>query len=236
MTIELEAVTKSFPGMSRPATQDVSLTVQQGEFVFVIGLSGSGKSTLLLMIAGLLRPTSGRIHWDGVDLAGPHGGLWSEHVTFRRRLVYAQPREVLTRHRALGWDETALDWLLQSAQAYGYGLAVGRRVAPELLDIFGLRLKADVPARSLSGGERQKLALATALLPRPTVLLLDEPFDGMDPDTDIEIARVLDRVNRTGTTLICATHEHNVVNQMRRRVIEIESGKIVRDQSHGVYG
>jgi cell division transport system ATP-binding protein len=161
--------------------------------------------------------------------------LWSVVAWYRYPVVYVEPRALLAQHRPSSDDETGLEWLMLVLSAYGKSRAIGQRVAPEVLELVGLGNKYDVPVRHLSGGEKQRLALATSIVNRPGVLLLDGPFDGLDPDTSVEIMRFLDRLNRAGTAVLCATHDDYIVNITRRRVIEQERGRIVRDQPHATY-
>ncbi|MCX4474185.1 ATP-binding cassette domain-containing protein [Micromonospora sp. NBC_01655] len=201
--IQLEQVTKTYPKASRPSLDNVSVSIEKGEFVFFIGPSGSGKSTSMRS-------------WKR-----PH---------FRRSIgcVFQDFRLLPNR--------TAYENVAFALEVIGKTKAVARRVVPEVLELVGLGGKEHRYPHELSGGEQQRVAVARAFVNRPLILLADEPTGNLDPDTSIEIMRLLDRINRTGTTVVMVTHDSNIVNQMRRRVIEIESGRIVRDQARGVYG
>jgi cell division transport system ATP-binding protein len=133
-------------------------------------------------------------------------------------------------------NRTAYENVAFALEVIGKSQGVARRVVPEVLELVGLGGKEHRYPHELSGGEQQRVAVARAFVNRPLILLADEPTGNLDPDTSIEIMRLLDRINRTGTTVVMVTHDSNIVNQMRRRVVEIESGKIVRDQPRGVYG
>jgi cell division transport system ATP-binding protein len=207
--IQLENVTKTYPKASRPSLDDVSVGIEKGEFVFFIGPSGSGKSTIIKLLLHEVSPTNGKVMVNAKDVTSMRS--W-KIPHFRRSIgcVFQDFR------------------LLPNRTAY-------ENVA-EVLELVGLGGKEHRYPHELSGGEQQRVAVARAFVNRPLILLADEPTGNLDPDTSIEIMRLLDRINRTGTTVVMVTHDSNIVNQMRRRVIEIESGRIVRDQARGVYG
>jgi cell division transport system ATP-binding protein len=172
-------------------------------------------------------PTSGRVVVNGRDVANMHS--WKVPA-FRRSIgcVFQDFRLLPNR--------TAAENVAFALEVIGKSRTVARRVVPEVLELVGLGGKENRYPHQLSGGEQQRVAIARAFVNRPLVLLADEPTGNLDPDTSIEIMRLLDRINRTGTTIVMVTHDSNIVNQMRRRVIEIDTGRIVRDQPRGVYG
>jgi cell division transport system ATP-binding protein len=225
--IRLDRVTKLYPSSARPALDDVSLFVDKGEFVFLIGPSGSGKSTFLRLLLKEESPTRGRVQVNSKDL----GRLSRWKVPALRRTIGC----VFQDFRLLP-NRTAYENVAFALEVIGKTKAVARRVVPEVLELVGLGGKEHRYPHELSGGEQQRVAVARAFVNRPLILLADEPTGNLDPDTSIEIMRLLDRINRTGTTVVMVTHDSNIVNQMRRRVIEIEGGRIVRDQARGVYG
>jgi cell division transport system ATP-binding protein len=225
--IRLENVTKTYPKAARPSLDGVSVAIDKGDFVFFIGPSGSGKSTIVKLLLHEVVPTRGKVVVNDRDVSAmrswriPH---------FRRQIgcVFQDFRLLPTR--------TAYENVAFALEVIGKSQAVARRVVPEVLELVGLGGKEHRYPHELSGGEQQRVAVARAFVNRPLILLADEPTGNLDPDTSIEIMRLLDRINRTGTTVVMVTHDSNIVNQMRRRVVEIEGGKIVRDQPRGVYG
>ena len=227
--VELSDVRKLYDGGAKhPALNGVSLGVERGEFLAVMGPSGSGKSTLLNLVAGLDRPTSGRVLVNGRDL-GRAGE--AELARYRRSGVGF----VFQFFNLLG-SLSVLENVMVAAQLAGSGTAAARQRARELLAQLGITDQAArYPAR-LSGGQQQRVAIARALVNRPLMLLADEPTGNLDPDTSQDIMLLLERINRTGTTVIMATHDYHIVDSMRRRVIELNGGQITRDQSRGVYG
>jgi cell division transport system ATP-binding protein len=225
--IALEHVTKTYPKASRPSLNDISVGIEKGEFVFFIGPSGSGKSTIIKLLLREIQPSKGRINVNGRDITGMRN--W-RIPNFRRSIgcVFQDFRLLPNR--------TAYENVAFALEVIGKTQSVARRVVPEVLELVGLGGKEHRYPHELSGGEQQRVAVARAFVNRPLILLADEPTGNLDPDTSIEIMRLLDRINRTGTTVVMVTHDSNIVNQMRRRVVEIEGGKIVRDQPRGVYG
>ena len=225
--IRFENVTKRYKGTSKPALNNVDFEVLRGEFVFLVGASGSGKSSCLRMILREETPTDGRVVVLGRDLRT----LSNRKVPYFRRHVGA----VFQDFRLLP-TRTAYENVAFALEVIGKSQAVARRVVPEVLELVGLGGKEHRYPQELSGGEQQRVAVARAFVNRPLILLADEPTGNLDPDTSIEIMRLLDRINRTGTTVVMATHDQSIVDTMRRRVIELDRGTIVRDQSRGVYG
>ncbi|SHN47786.1 cell division ATP-binding protein FtsE [Cryptosporangium aurantiacum] len=225
--ITLDRVTKTYPKSRRPALDDVNVNVEKGEFVFFIGPSGSGKSTFIRLLLKEETPTNGKVLVAGRDVATIRP--WK--VPQLRRSVGC----VFQDFRLLP-NKTAAENVAFALEVIGKTRSVIRRVVPEVLSLVGLEGKENRYPHELSGGEQQRVAVARAFVNRPLVLLADEPTGNLDPDTSIEIMRLLDRINRTGTTVVMATHDSNIVNQMRRRVVELDRGRVIRDQARGVYG
>ncbi len=209
------------------ALEDVSVEVQKGEFVFIVGPSGSGKSTFIRLLLKEEEPTRGNIYVAGKNIAN----LSPWKVPYLRRNV-----GTIFQDFKLLPDRTVFENVAFALEVIGKPQHVIDRRVPEILELVGLGEKLNNYPEELSGGEQQRVSIARAFVNRPLILLADEPTGNLDPDTSIEIMRLLDRINRTGTTVVMVTHDSNIVNQMRRRVIEIDSGRIVRDQARGVYG
>jgi cell division transport system ATP-binding protein len=225
--IRFSNVTKHYPTQTRPALEDVSLEVAKGEFAFLVGASGSGKSTFLRVVLREDRPTSGSVFVAGKDL----GRMPNWKVPHLRRQIGA----VFQDFRLLP-NKTVYQNVSFALQVIGRPSAHIRKVVPEVIDLVGLAGKESRFPDELSGGEQQRVAVARAFVNRPMILIADEPTGNLDPATSVGIMRLLDRINRTGTTVVMATHDAAVVDQMRKRVIELENGHVVRDQSRGVYG
>jgi cell division transport system ATP-binding protein len=225
--IRLENVSKVYPAGARPALDGVSMDIDKGEFVFLIGQSGSGKSTVLRLLMREELATQGVIMVDSRNV----GKLPKRKVPDLRRKIGCvfQDFRLLPKKSVYENVAFALEVINKSPKAI-------RRTVPEVLDLVGLEGKAARLPTELSGGEQQRVAIARAFVNRPLVLLADEPTGNLDPDTSQGIMSLLERINRTGTTVVMATHDNNIVDAMRRRVIELEFGKIIRDQSRGVYG
>jgi cell division transport system ATP-binding protein len=225
--IRFDNVTKTYAQQARPALNDVSLEVEKGEFVFLVGASGSGKSTFLRLALREEKPSQGRIYVAGKDLAK----LSPWKVPGLRRQVGT----VFQDFRLLP-NKNVFQNVAFALEVIGRPRSQIAKVVPEVLDLVGLADKNGRLPTELSGGEQQRVAIARAFVNRPIVLLADEPTGNLDPSTSVGIMRLLDRINRTGTTVVMATHDAQIVDSMRRRVIELEGGKVVRDQSRGVYG
>ncbi len=225
--ISLDNVTKIYAVGTRPALDTVSVEIDKGEFVFLIGPSGSGKSTVLRLLLREERPTTGVVHVDGRNLSR----LPARKVPELRRKIGCVFQDFRLLPKKTVYDNVAfaLEVINKSQRAI-------KRTVPEVLDLVGLDGKANRHPHELSGGEQQRVAIARAFVNRPLVLLADEPTGNLDPDTSQGIMRLLERINRTGTTVLMATHDNNIVDAMRRRVIELDFGKVVRDQARGVYG
>ena len=225
--ITFDHVTKLYQRGARPALDDVSLDVERGEFVFLVGPSGSGKSTMLALILAEERPTSGRVHVLGRDLAG----VSQRRVPFLRRRIGT----VFQDFRLLA-GKNAYDNVKLALQVIGAPRHRIKTEVPEAIKMVGLDGMERRHMSELSGGERQRVAIARAMVNRPQILLADEPTGNLDPETGLSITKLLDQINKTGTTVVMATHDHSIVNQLRKRVIELSDGRVVRDQARGVYG
>ncbi len=225
--IRFEGVGKHYPGTSRPALADVTVEVEKGEFVFLVGQSGSGKSTFIRLTLKEERPTSGTIHVAGREL----GRLPNWKVPALRRQIGT----VFQDFRLLP-NKTVTENVAFALAVIGRPRHSIAAVVPEVLQLVGLEGKGDRRPHELSGGEQQRVAIARAFVNRPRIVLADEPTGNLDPTTSVGIMKLLDRINRTGTTVVMATHDAAIVDSMRRRVVELEAGRVVRDQARGVYG
>ena len=225
--IKFENVTKVYPKSDKPALDNISLEVEKGEFVFLVGLSGSGKSTFLRLVLREEKPTSGSIHVAGKDLKT----LSNWKVPQLRRQVGT----VFQDFRLLP-NKTVSENVAFPLHVLGFSRKEIAREVPEVLELVGLEDKGDRKPGELSGGEQQRVAIARAYVSNPAILIADEPTGNLDPATSVGIMKLLDRINREGTTVVMATHDAGIVDQMRKRVIELEAGHVVRDQARGVYG
>jgi len=223
--IKLENVTKTYPG-DVVAVKDVDLGVAKGEFVFLVGASGSGKSTLIRLIMREELPTNGDI-W----VAGKHASeIANWKVPHLRRSIGTVFQDFKLLPTKSVYENVAF-----AMEVTGKHRTVIRNQVPQVLKLVGLSAKSDRLPRQLSGGEQQRVAVARAFVNRPLILLADEPTGNLDPATSVGIMRILDRINRTGTTVVMATHDHAIVDAMKRRVIELDRGHITRDESRGIY-
>ncbi|HEX3897782.1 MAG TPA: cell division ATP-binding protein FtsE [Mycobacteriales bacterium] len=225
--IRFESVSKSYPTSTRPALDNVSVDVDKGEFVFLVGQSGSGKSTFLRLALKAEVPSSGEIWVAGKQL--------SRLSHWRVPALRRQIGTVFQDFRLLP-NKTVAENVAFALDVIGKPRHVVAKVVPEVLSLVGLDGKENRKPDELSGGEQQRVAIARAFVNRPRVLLADEPTGNLDPTTSVGIMKLLDRINRTGTTVVMATHDSNIVDSMRRRVVELEGGHVTRDQSRGVYG
>ncbi|MDP9805761.1 cell division transport system ATP-binding protein [Trueperella bonasi] len=225
--ITFDNVTKIYQRGAAPALDDVSLNIDRGEFVFLVGASGSGKSTMLALVLAEERPTSGKVHVLGKDLSG----VSSRRVPYLRRQIGT----VFQDFRLLS-DKNVFDNVALAMQVIGKPRHAIHKEVPQVLELVGLNGKEKRRMHELSGGEKQRVAIARAMVNRPELLLADEPTGNLDHKTALGIMRLLDRINRQGTTVVMATHDQAIVNQLRKRVIELVDGDVVRDQDRGVYG
>jgi cell division transport system ATP-binding protein len=209
------------------AVDGMSIDIEKGEFVFLVGPSGSGKSTFLKLLTKEEAPTHGDIFVAGKNLST----LPRWRVPYLRRNVGC----VFQDFKLLP-NKTVFENVAFGLEVIGRPKSVVHRQVPQILELVGLGEKLDRFPEELSGGEQQRVSIARAFVNRPLILLADEPTGNLDPATSVGIMRLLDRINRTGTTVLMATHDHAIVDSMRRRVIELEGGRIVRDQSRGIYG
>jgi len=225
--IRLEHVSKSYRTSTRPALDDVTVEVEKGEFAFLIGPSGSGKSTLLRLLLREEVPSKGDVYVADLNVS----------KLSQRRIPQLRQRVgcVFQDFRLLS-NKTVSENVAFALEVIGKPRHTIRKVVPEVLELVGLEGKADRMPHELSGGEQQRVAIARAFVNRPLVLLADEPTGNLDRDISHEIMLLLERINRTGTTVVMATHDHAIVDSMRRRVVELQLGQVVRDESHGVYG
>jgi cell division transport system ATP-binding protein len=209
------------------ALEDVSLTIDKGEFVFVVGPSGSGKSTMMRLLLKELEPTTGRILVGGREL----GRLKRSKVPMLRRNIGC----VFQDFKLLP-NRTAFENVAYALKVQGEGAGAIRTKVPEILNLVGLSNKGSSYPDELSGGEQQRVSIARAFVNHPPLVICDEPTGNLDPDTSVGIMQLLYRINRTGTTVMMATHDREMVDKMRRRVIALESGRVMRDERRGGYG
>ena len=223
--IKLENVTKVYPG-NVVAVKDIDIEIAKGEFVFLVGPSGSGKSTLIRLIMREETPTNGDI-W----VAGKHASeLQNWKVPHLRRSIGTVFQDFKLLPNKNVYENVAF-----AMEVTGKRGAIVRNQVPQVLKLVGLSSKAERLPRQLSGGEQQRVAMARAFVNRPLILLADEPTGNLDPGTSVGIMRILDRINRTGTTVVMATHDHAIVDAMQRRVVELDRGRVTRDESRGIY-
>jgi cell division transport system ATP-binding protein len=223
--IKLEHVTKVYaPDVI--ALDDVSVEVGKGEFVFVVGQSGSGKSTFLRLLTKEDRPSSGRVWVAGKEL----NRLSSWKVPALRRSIGC----VFQDFKLLS-NKTVRENVAFALEVIGQRRHNIERTVPEVLKLVGLSDKAERFPHELSGGEQQRVSIARAFVNRPLIMLCDEPTGNLDPTTTEDIMKLLERINRTGTTVVMATHDQRIVDAMRKRVVELEHGKVIRDQERGAY-
>jgi cell division transport system ATP-binding protein len=223
--ISLRNVTKTYRN-GVTALADVSVEIGKGEFVFVVGPSGSGKSTLIRLLLKEEEATAGEIYVAGKNLAKL--SHWKIPHLRRNLGVVFQDFKLLP-------DKTVFENVAFALEVIGKPKAVIDQRVPEILELVGLGEKLNDYPDQLSGGEQQRVSLARAVVNRPLVLLADEPTGNLDPATSVDIMRLLDKVNRIGTTVVMATHDQAIVDAMRRRVLQLDGGRVVRDQARGVY-
>ena len=223
--IRLENVTKSY-STEVTALRDASFEVAKGEFVFLVGPSGSGKSTLLRLMNRQEQPEKGAVWVAGKDI----NTMPDSKVPYLRRNI----GNIFQDYKLL-LNKTVFENVAFALEVIGRPKHVIRQQVPAVLDLVGLSDKEDRFPHQLSGGEQQRVSIARVFVNRPLILLVDEPTGNLDPATGEGIMRLLDRINNTGTTVVMATHDQRIVNMMRRRVVQLDRGVIVRDQERGVY-
>ena len=224
--IRFENVTKTYKNGTL-ALRDISLDVEKGEFIFLVGSSGSGKTTFLRLLLREELPDSGRILEAGRDI----GALPKWRVPYLRRNIGC----VFQDFRLLP-NKTVSENVAFGLEVIGRPRSTVDTQVPHILELVGLGDKANNLPNELSGGEQQRVAVARAFVNRPLILLADEPTGNLDPTNSEAIMSLLERINRTGTTVVMATHDKALVDRMRRRVIELDKGELIRDQVRGVYG
>ncbi|MEX0947522.1 MAG: cell division ATP-binding protein FtsE [Acidimicrobiia bacterium] len=224
--LRFENVSKVYKG-NVTALRDISIDVQKGEFIFLVGPSGSGKSTFLRLLLREEEPSNGRIVVAGRDISAL--GHWKVPQLRRNIGTIFQDYKLLP-------SRTVYENVAFAMEVIGRPRHVVRTQVPQVLDLVGLAKKAGRLPNELSGGEQQRVSIARAFVNRPLIVLADEPTGNLDPATTVGIMRILDRINRTGTTVVMATHDQRIVDAMRRRVVELDRGSLVRDQARGIYG
>lgn len=224
--LRMTDVSKVYPG-GNVALQDINVHIEPGEFVFVVGPSGAGKSTFIKMLFREVFPTTGSIFVNGVDILE----LTPKEIPYMRR----QLGIIFQDYRLLP-DRTVYENVAFAMQVIETPHRKIKRRVLNVLDLVGLRHRANAYPNELSGGEQQRIAIARAIVNDPLLVIADEPTGNLDPDTSWDIMEIFKEINATGTTIVMATHDKEVVDAMGKRVIAIESGRIVRDEANGVYG
>jgi len=227
LVINFENVSKQYKNSNLPALDEINLNIEQGEFVFLVGQSGSGKSSLLRLLLKEEIPTSGTVTVDGINVA---------KLPNRKVPAFRRTMGIVFQDFRLLPGKTVFDNVAFGMEVIGKSKKEIQQRIPALLELVGLEEKAQRLPSELSGGEQQRVALARAFVNKPKLLLADEPTGNLDPSTSVGIMKLLDRINRTGTTIVMATHDVAIVDQMRKRIVQMENGKIIRDQERGMYG
>ena len=225
--ISVQNVTKKYRGTPRPALDQVSLEIEKGDFVFLVGASGSGKSSLMRLMLREDVPNSGSVHVLGENLVG----IPARRVPFFRRKL-----GVVFQYFRLLPNKTVAENVAFSLEVIGKSRGFIQEAVPDVLGLVGLSEKADRLPNELSGGEQQRVALARAIVNKPAILLADEPTGNLDPTTSEGIMALINSINLAGTTVVMATHDRSIVDKMQRRVVELSQGQIIRDQLAGGYG
>jgi cell division transport system ATP-binding protein len=225
--ISVQNVTKKYKGTPRPALDQVSLEIDKGDFVFLVGASGSGKSSLMRLMLREDIPNSGSVHVLGENLVG----LPARRVPFFRRKL-----GVVFQDFRLLPNKTVAQNVAFSLEVIGKSQGFIQEAVPDVLGLVGLAEKADRLPSELSGGEQQRVALARAIVNKPAILLADEPTGNLDPTTSEGIMALINSINLAGTTVVMATHDRSIADKMQRRVVELSQGQIIRDQASGSYG
>ena len=224
--LEMTDVSKTYHG-GNVALRNINIRIEQGEFVFIVGPSGAGKSTFIKLLFREVLPTSGSIRLNDVDILN----LTAKEVPYLRR----QLGIIFQDYRLLP-DRTVYDNVAFAMQVIEAPSRKIKRRVMNVLDLVGLRRRAYSKPNELSGGEQQRIAIARAIVNSPSLVIADEPTGNLDPETSMEIMEIFQEINNTGTTIIMATHDKEIVDSMGKRVIAIEHGEIVRDELNGVYG
>lgn len=218
-------MTKIYSG-GHVALQDITVKIQKGEFVFIVGPSGAGKSTFIKLLIREEMPTKGQIFFNGKNITR----MRHSQVPFLRRRI-----GVVFQDFRLLPQKTVYENVAFAMEVIEAPLREIKKKVPKVLEMVGLSHKMNAKPHELSGGEQQRVSLARALVNNPDVIIADEPTGNLDPDTSWEIMKLLNEINMNGTTLIVATHAKDIVNAMRKRVLQLDSGKLVRDEERGVY-
>ena len=225
--INFDNVSKQYKNSNTPALNEINLNIEQGEFVFLVGQSGSGKSSLLRLLLKEEKPSSGTVTVNGINVA---------KLPNRKVPAFRRTMGIVFQDFRLLPGKTVFDNVAFGMEVIGKSKKEIQQRIPAILDLVGLDEIAHRLPSELSGGEQQRVALARAFVNQPKLLLADEPTGNLDPATSVGIMKLLDRINRTGTTIVMATHDVAIVDQMRKRIVQMESGKIIRDQERGMYG
>lgn len=225
--INFDNVSKQYKNANTPALDGINLSIEQGDFVFLVGQSGSGKSSLLRLLLKEEKPTSGTVTVDGINVA---------KLPNRKVPAFRRTMGIVFQDFRLLPGKTVFDNVAFGMEVIGKSKKEIQQRIPAILELVGLEEKAHRLPSELSGGEQQRVALARAFVNKPKLLLADEPTGNLDPSTSVGIMKLLDRINRTGTTIVMATHDVAIVDQMRKRIVQMENGKIIRDQERGMYG
>jgi cell division transport system ATP-binding protein len=225
--INFDNVSKQYKNSNTPALNGINLNIDQGEFVFLVGQSGSGKSSLLRLLLKEEKPTSGTVTVDGINVA---------KLPNRKVPAFRRTMGIVFQDFRLLPGKSVFDNVAFGMEVIGKSKKEIKQRIPAILELVGLDEKAHRLPSELSGGEQQRVALARAFVNKPKLLLADEPTGNLDPSTSVGIMKLLDRINRTGTTIVMATHDVAIVDQMRKRIVQMESGNIIRDQERGMYG
>ena len=224
--LDLENVSKIYPG-GNVALRNISIHIDPGEFVFIVGPSGAGKSTFIKMLFREVLPSAGSIRINDVDILN----LQPKEIPYMRRQL-----GIIFRDYRLLPDRTVYDNVAFAMQVIEAPYRQIKRRVMNVLDLVGLRRRAYAHPNELSGGEQQRIAIARAIVNSPALVIADEPTGNLDPETSREIMEIFQEINNSGTTIIMATHDKQIVDSMSKRVIAIENGEIVRDELNGVYG
>ena len=222
----MENISKVYPGGS-VALQDVNVHIEPGEFVFLVGPSGAGKSTFIKLLFREVLPTEGNIYVDGIDLLN----LKHDEIPYMRRKL-----GIIFQDYRLLPDRTVYENVAFAMEVIETPRRKIKRTVLNVLELVGLRSRANAYPNELSGGEQQRIAIARAIVNNPRLVIADEPTGNLDPETSWEIMQIFKEINETGTTIVMATHDKDIVDAMGKRVIAIEHGNIVRDEVNGVYG